>query len=98
MDLTADPAERAALKLIVARQSIARPFALPPGVPAARLAALRAAFDATMNDPEFLAEARSVNLDIRPVTGATVEALIKELYASPPEAVRLATQAMKEKP
>src|SRR3984893_16280277 len=40
MDLTADPAQRAALKLIVSRQSIARPFATPPGVPAGRLPAL----------------------------------------------------------
>jgi tripartite-type tricarboxylate transporter receptor subunit TctC len=97
MDLTDDPAERAALKLIVARQSIARPFAAPPGVPAERLAILRSAFAATMKDPDFLTEARAANLDIRPVTGDAVEALIKELYASPPAAIKLATEAMKEK-
>jgi len=97
MDLTDDPAQRAALKLIVSRQSIARPFALPPGVPPARLAALRAAFAATMTDPDFLAEARTAALDVRPVSGAAVEALIKEIYASPPEAIRLATEAMREK-
>ena len=59
MDLTNDPARQAALKLIVSRQSIARPFAAPPGVPAERVRMLREAFDATMQDPDFLAEART---------------------------------------
>jgi tripartite-type tricarboxylate transporter receptor subunit TctC len=98
MDLTTDTAQRAALKLIVSRQSIARPFSTPPGVPAERLAALRAAFDATMKDADFLAEARTADLDVRPVSGAAVEALIKEIYASPPEAIKLATEAMQAKP
>ncbi len=98
MDLTNDPAQRAALKLIVARQSIARPFATPPGIPAERLATLRSAFDATMRDPDFLAEARTADLDVRPVKGEAVENLLKEIYASPPEAVKLATEAMQAKP
>jgi tripartite-type tricarboxylate transporter receptor subunit TctC len=98
MDLTTDPAQRAALKLIVSRQSIARPFATPPGVPAERLAALRSAFDATMKDPDFIAEARTADLDVRPVTGAAVEALIKEIYASPTEAIKMATEALQAKP
>jgi tripartite-type tricarboxylate transporter receptor subunit TctC len=98
MDLTDDPAQRAALKLIVARQSMARPFGVPPGVPAARLAVLRDAFDATMKDADFLAEARTANLDVRPVSGIAVEALIKKIYASPPQAIKLATEAMQAKP
>jgi tripartite-type tricarboxylate transporter receptor subunit TctC len=98
MDLTSDPAQQAALKLIVSRQSIARPFAAPPGVPAERVRLLRAAFDATMQDPEFLAEARHVDLDVRPVPGMAVEALIGEIYASPPAAVKLATEVMKSGP
>ena len=98
MDLTADPAQRAALKLIVSRQSIARPFATPPGVPAERLAALRAAFDATLKDADFLAEARTADLDVRPVTGAAVEALIKEIYASPSEAIKLRPRRCRRSP
>lgn len=98
MDLTDDPAQRAALKLIVARQTMARPFAVPPGVPAARLAVLRDAFDATMKDLAFVAEARTANLDVRPVSGIAVETLIKEIYASPPDAIKLATEAMQAKP
>ena len=98
MDLTADPTLRAALKLIVSRQSIARPFAAPPGLPADRLALLRGAFDETMRDPDFLAEAGKLDLDVRPVNGGAVEALIKEIYASPPEAIRIATDAIKSGP
>jgi tripartite-type tricarboxylate transporter receptor subunit TctC len=96
VDLTDDPQKKAALKLIVSRQAIARPFAAPPGVPADRARALRAAFDATMKDPEFLAEARKLSLDVEPVTGAEVAALIREVYASPPAAVKLAADSMKE--
>ena len=95
MDLPTTPQNKAALKLIVSRQSIARPFAAPPGLPADRLQALRAAFDATMKDPQFLAEAKRLNLEVRPVSGGDVEKLIKELYATPPDVVKLAAQAEK---
>ena len=98
MDLTSDALKKAALKLIVSRQSIARPFAAPPGIPAERARLLRAAFDATMNDPEFRAEASKLNLDVEPVSGAEVEALLKEIYAAPPDVVRLATELVREGP
>ena len=96
VNLTKDPQKRAALKLIVSRQAIARPFAAPPGIPADRARALREAFAATMNDAEFLTETKKLSLDVDPVTGAEVEALIREVYASPPEAVKLAADSMKE--
>jgi tripartite-type tricarboxylate transporter receptor subunit TctC len=96
LDVTDDAEQKAALKLIVARQSIARPFAAPPGIPAERARALRDAFDATMKDPDFIAEAKGQNLDVEPVSGTEVEALIREVYASSPEAVRLAATSMKE--
>jgi tripartite-type tricarboxylate transporter receptor subunit TctC len=96
VDVTDNAEQKAALKLIVARQSIARPFAAPPGIPPDRARALRAAFDATMKDPEFIAEAKSQNLDVDPVTGTEVEALIREVYASSPAAVQLAATSMKE--
>jgi tripartite-type tricarboxylate transporter receptor subunit TctC len=95
MDLPTSPQNKAALKLIVSRQSIARPFAAPPGLPPERLQALRAAFDATMKDPDFLAEAKRLNLEVRPVSGANVEKLIRDIYASPPDVVKLAAQAEK---
>ena len=95
MDLPTTPQNKAALKLIASRQSIARPFAAPPAIPADRLAALRAAFDATMKDPAFLNEAKRLDLEVRPVPGVEVEKLIKEIYASPPDVVKLAAQVEK---
>ena len=95
MDLAKTPQDKAALKLIVSRQSIARPFAAPPGVPADRLAVLRAAFDATMKDPDFLAEAKKLQLEVRPVSGAAVQKLISDIYASPPAVIKLAAEAEK---
>jgi tripartite-type tricarboxylate transporter receptor subunit TctC len=92
MDLTDDPLKKAALKLIISRQTIARPFAAPPGIPADRAQLLRQAFDATIKDPDFRDEARNLNLDIDPIDGADVEALLKEIYASPRDVLDLASQ------
>jgi tripartite-type tricarboxylate transporter receptor subunit TctC len=94
-DLTDDPRKKAALKLLVSRQLAARPFAAPPGVPPERTEALRNAFNATMKDSEFLAEAKKFSLDVDPVIGAEVEALIREVYAAPPDVVKIARDAMK---
>ena len=89
--------QQTALKLIVSRQTMARPYVAPPGVPPERLRALRAAFDATMKDPAFLADAKRQDLEVRPVTGAEADVLIKEIYyATPPAVVKLAVDYMKE--
>jgi len=98
MDLADDPRQVAALKLIVSRQSIARPFAAPPEVPADRVEALRQAFDATVADPDFLAEMRTQSLEVRPVGGAEVQGLIRDIYAAPPDAVKLAREIVAETP
>jgi hypothetical protein len=96
LDLIDDAQKKAALRLIISRQAIARPFAAPPGIPAERVRALREAFDATMVDPEFLAETRKLSLDVDPTSGVETEAVIRDVYASSPEAVKLAAEAMKE--
>ena len=57
LDLAKTDADRSALELVIARLEYGRPFFVPPGVPADRVQALRRAFDATMKDPEFLADA-----------------------------------------
>jgi tripartite-type tricarboxylate transporter receptor subunit TctC len=95
MDLTKDPDERAALRLIFGRQSVARPYAAPPGVPAERIAALRKAFDDTMKDPAFLAEADKTKLEVEPVSGEEVQALVTEIYKSSPKVVKIAADAVK---
>jgi tripartite-type tricarboxylate transporter receptor subunit TctC len=98
MDEVHDPQQLAALKLIVSRQNIARPFAAPPDVPAERVAALRAAFDATMRDQDFLAEAKQLALEVRPVSGTDVQALFAEISAAPPAVLARAGALIKESP
>ncbi|MCC6887867.1 MAG: hypothetical protein IT536_04965 [Hyphomicrobiales bacterium] len=93
-DLVQNDEQRQTIRLVIAGQAIARPFLAPPGIPNDRRAALRAAFDATMKDPEFLAAARKAKLDVNPMSGEAVEAFLKELYAAPPHIVKRAAQAI----
>jgi tripartite-type tricarboxylate transporter receptor subunit TctC len=94
LDLAKTEEQRQILKLVLTSQETARPFAAPPGVPADRAAALRAAFDATMKDPEFLAEAKKLNLDINPLPGTAITSLLTELYAMPKSVIEKAAQAV----
>jgi tripartite-type tricarboxylate transporter receptor subunit TctC len=87
-------ADRAALKLAVARLEFGRPFFVPPGVPADRVAALRQAFDATVTDPFFLAEAARAKIDIDPLSGAEVQALVEEVSRTPSDVVARVRQAL----
>jgi len=86
--------DRDIVRLIVSRQTVARPFAAPPGVPAARRDALRKAFTATVNDPVFLAEAKAASLEISPLSGEEVEKLIGDLYKAPAESIAQARAAI----
>jgi tripartite-type tricarboxylate transporter receptor subunit TctC len=94
-DLTEDANQKAALKLIFSRLTIARPFAAPPGLSPERAKILRDAFDATMKDPAFLAEMKRFALDVRPQNGAKVEQLVSQAYAYPPDVVKLAAAAIR---
>jgi tripartite-type tricarboxylate transporter receptor subunit TctC len=95
MDLVKTPEQRAILRLVFARQVMGRPFLAPPGLPPERLALLRRAFMETMKDPAFLAEAQKIKLEITPVDGEAVQKLVAEIYATPPDIVRKAAQAVK---
>ena len=95
MDMVKTPEQRAVLRLVFARQVMGRPFLAPPGLPPERLAALRRAFMATMKDPAFLAEAEKIQLEITPVSGEAVQKLVAEIYATPPDIVKQAAQAVK---
>ena len=94
-ELTKSERDKQVVRLIVSRQTIARPFAAPPDVPADRIEALRKAFDATMKDKEFLAEADKLKLEIvDPVSGADMQKLMADLYKSPPEVLARAKEVM----
>ncbi len=94
-DLAESPEQRQMLRMIFARQVMGRPFLAPPGVPAERVAALRAAFMATMADKDFLIDSEKAKLEINPVPGEQVEALVKEIYATPPEVAKEAAAVLK---
>jgi tripartite-type tricarboxylate transporter receptor subunit TctC len=95
MDMVKTSEQRAVLRLVFARQVMGRPFLAPPGLPPERLAALRRAFMATMQDKAFLAEADKIKLEITPVNGEAVQKLVAEIYTTPPDIVRQAAQAVK---
>jgi len=90
LDLVRDPESRQVMELILMRQEAGRPFAAPPGVPADRTAALRTAFQETLRDPAFVAEARKMQLEIEPMTGEEIEAMLAKAYAAPKAIVQRA--------
>jgi tripartite-type tricarboxylate transporter receptor subunit TctC len=85
--LARTPDQRAALLLLFATQEFGRPFIAPPGLPADVAEALRSSFMKTLEDPEFLAEAKKRGLDIDAASGSEIQALVEQLYATPPETV-----------
>jgi tripartite-type tricarboxylate transporter receptor subunit TctC len=85
MEFAKNDEQRSILKLMFARQVLGRPFVGPPGVPADRLRSLRDAFNATMKDPEFLADAEKAQLEITPVAGEAIEKLMTEVLSTAPE-------------
>ena len=93
-DLASNPEQLQILKLLLVSQEMARPFAAPPEIPADRKAALIAAFNATMKDADFLAEAAKLDFDVRPVDASTIDALLTEVYQTPKDVLAKAVKAM----
>ena len=83
LDLVTDPVKKQVLGLILVRQELGRPVAAPPGVPADRLEILRGAFEATMKDPQFLAEAAKLELEIEPLSAPEIDKLLADAFATP---------------
>jgi tripartite-type tricarboxylate transporter receptor subunit TctC len=90
MDLAKTGEQRQIFKMIFARQVMGRPYVAPPGIPADRLAALRQAFMETMTDKDFLSDTEQNKFEINPVNGEQLEALVREVYQTPPEVTRKA--------
>lgn len=85
---------RQAMELVYSQLIFGRPYILPPGVPADRVAALRRAFMAALTDKESIAEARSMQLDLDPLSGEAVQAAVAKAYAMPAHIVELARQSL----
>lgn len=93
MDIAKTERDKKILRLIFARQTMGRPFLAPPDVPADRVAALRAAFDAMTSDADFKAMAEKTKLEIEPVSGKEIEELIRDIYSSSPDIIQAAADA-----
>jgi len=93
-DFATSDKQQQMLKLILSRQEMARPYAAPPGIPDDRKAALRKAFDETWADPELLAEMKARGQEVNPVSGAALDKLIAELYATPKAVVEETRKAI----
>ena len=76
-------------------EALGRPFFAPPGMPADRMKMLQDAFMATMKDPDFLADAKKQKLDVAPMDGEQLAALVKKIYATPKPIVDKVTELIK---
>jgi Uncharacterized protein conserved in bacteria len=97
MDFVKSKADAQALALLFSRQVFGRPYLAPPGVPKARVAALRAAFDATMKDPAFIAEIKRQKLELNPLGGIEMQKHIEKVYRTPKAIVARAIESTKSK-
>jgi hypothetical protein len=79
MDYAKTERDRQALELIFAPQVTAWPLIAPPGVSADRLAVLRKAFDDTMKDKAFVADADKLRIDVEPVQGVEMQKIIQRI-------------------
>src|SRR5262249_47085053 len=86
-DLVKDASGRRIYDFLVAPERLGRLFVVPGKVPADRVAALRAGFDATVADPEVLADAKKMKLLVTPMTGGEVTRHVGEVYATPADLV-----------
>ena len=96
IDLAPDGEAREILKLLSAPTAIGRPIFTTPDTPADRLAALRVAFDATMKDPAFIADAAKLGLDLNPVSGEALQRIVAELVDAPAGAIGRLTSILAE--
>ena len=95
MDYARNDDERQVLTLLYAGQGLGRPFIAPPVLQEGRLTMLRQAFDATMIDAEFNAEAKKLRLDVDPRSGSELEELVRKIYAAPKHLVQRLSDVLK---
>ena len=94
IEFAKDARTKQILQLILSPMAMDRPILTPPGVPADRIGALKAAFHAAMVDPAFLADARKQRIEAKEVTGDKVAQILATAFSMPPDVVRAANDAM----
>jgi tripartite-type tricarboxylate transporter receptor subunit TctC len=90
--------DRQVMEMIYSQNLFGRPYLVAPGVPADRVATLRKAFATMLRDNALLAEAEKSGLDIGPMDGEELQALVAKLYALPPKVIERAKQSLIYKP
>jgi tripartite-type tricarboxylate transporter receptor subunit TctC len=98
IDLAKTAEARQIIELAYAQQAFGRPYILPPGTPPDRVAALRKAFMAATQNAELLAEAEKMRVEVRPLSGEDIEALVNKMYALPRETIDRTRAALIYKP
>ena len=94
LDLATTPADRLALEVIAAPSATGFPSFMGPGVPKERIDAIRAAYEKSLADPEFIELVRRQSLDIDPIRGEDLAKIVRDIYALPQSAVDLARTVM----
>jgi hypothetical protein len=89
-DIAPSARDRDIIRLLTASGQLGRPFLASSMVPAERIELLRAAFDETMKDPEFVADAAKIRMPVTPRSGAQALRTVEEIYATPDDIVRAA--------
>ena len=97
MEIAQTDEQKSILKVAILSADLGRPFMAPPGVPADRVEALRAAFIKTIQDPEYVAEVTKRKETPTLVDGKRAEAIIKELFSTPPELLKQAKAIVNER-
>ena len=97
VELAKSDEDRRILEFISSDVALGRPVVTAPGVPPERVQALRQAFMATMSDGEFLAEAKSRNMETKPMAGEVLQALVTRTVETPPDVIAKARAAMRLK-
>jgi hypothetical protein len=90
--------DRQVMQMMYSQNLFGRPYVLPPDVPAERVAALRKAFMAALADKDLLAEAEKSGLDVGPLSGEDLQAMVARLYALPPKVIERAKRSLIYKP
>ena len=90
VDLAKTPAQRQLFSLFASSNDIGNAIVAPPGLAPQVLATLRAAYEATMRDPAFVAEAKRTKSEIDPLDGAALAKLNTDVFETPPEIIKLA--------
>jgi hypothetical protein len=83
LEVVQSEADRELWRFYTMKYAFARPLALPPEVPADRVKAIRDAFDATMKDAQYIADAKRIRLDVNPLSGEAIARLVARINATP---------------